>query len=753
MKKNLLILSSILLLIQHYAWAQNNVGINTTTPHSSAALHIESADKGILIPRLTTAQRTAIVSPAKGLLVFDNDTNSFWYYNGTVWQSFAGGGGGGNFWQAGASNSIYNTNTGSVGIGTTTPSALLHLKSNTNLTSLILQSSGSQTNTQPLLLLQNSNGQPLLSLHSDHSSNVFLGANSGYANAYSDTTGKANTLVGSLAGSSNTKGYDNTALGNTALQNNTTASRNIAIGSRALFSQSYSNNNNVWDSHNIAIGYEALFSNNPTAKINGIGNTALGNFALRSNTLGFENTGIAPNALRANSWGYCNTAIGVRALQSNTEGYWNEAHGVDAMALNTIGANNIAMGFKSLYENTTGSRSIALGITALENFNFSNNNMVYDADNIAIGYAALNATNATTNTNGIHNVGIGTFTMYKNTQGTDNTAIGFSALYKNITGNANTALGMGAMDSTSAGGYNTALGATALRGNKTGSRNTALGYNANVITPNLSNATAIGADAAVAQSNTIVLGSISGVNNSSADTKVGIGITTPSHRLEIRANSSATLAQLALNENGDDYSRLRFINNLGVNYWDIEGKANNTGGSGATQMRFSHNAGGTIMALTSDGNVGIGTTAPTAKLQVAGDICYSGTLGACSDRRYKQQILPLNHALEKVQQLIGVSYYWKTAEFPQMKFNNNRQLGFIAQDIEQILPEVVFTDNNGYKAVDYAKLTPILVEAIKEQQQTIDDLQKSYQNLQDKVANMEQILQTISSNVSPITHK
>lgn len=56
-----------------------NVGIGTATPHASAALEINSNNRGVLVPRLTTAQRTAISSPATGLLVFDNTSNSFWF--------------------------------------------------------------------------------------------------------------------------------------------------------------------------------------------------------------------------------------------------------------------------------------------------------------------------------------------------------------------------------------------------------------------------------------------------------------------------------------------------------------------------------------------------------------------------------------------------------------------------------------------------------------------------------------------------
>ncbi len=72
--------------------AQNNVGVNTTTPHSSAVLDVSATDKGMLVPRMTAAQKTAIATPATGLLVFQTDgTSGFYYYNGTAWVALSGG--------------------------------------------------------------------------------------------------------------------------------------------------------------------------------------------------------------------------------------------------------------------------------------------------------------------------------------------------------------------------------------------------------------------------------------------------------------------------------------------------------------------------------------------------------------------------------------------------------------------------------------------------------------------------------------
>ncbi len=71
--------------------AQQNVGIGISTPDASAILDLTATNKGMLVPRLTTAQRVAIVSPATGLLVYDTDFSQFWFYDGTVWNPIAAG--------------------------------------------------------------------------------------------------------------------------------------------------------------------------------------------------------------------------------------------------------------------------------------------------------------------------------------------------------------------------------------------------------------------------------------------------------------------------------------------------------------------------------------------------------------------------------------------------------------------------------------------------------------------------------------
>lgn len=135
----------------------------------------------------------------------------------------------------------------------------------------------------------------------------------------------------------------------------------------------------------------------------------------------------------------------------------------------------------------------------------------------------------------------------------------------------------------------------------------------------------------------------------------------------------------------------------------------------------------------SNGRVGIGTIFPREKLEVVGNICYTGTIGACSDERYKTDFAKLENSLDKVMQLNGLYYNWKREEFPEREFTDQRQIGVIAQEVEALFPEIVLTGEDGYKSVDYGKLTPILLEAIKEQQAIIEAMQAENNQLRTDV--------------------
>ena len=94
-------------------------------------------------------------------------------------------------------------------------------------------------------------------------------------------------------------------------------------------------------------------------------------------------------------------------------------------------------------------------------------------------------------------------------------------------------------------------------------------------------------------------------------------------------------------------------------------------------------------------------------LKVAGDVVAY----VSSDKRYKDNIVNISNPLDKLNKINGVSFTWNKISH---KETGKKDIGVIAQEIEKILPEIVETRENGYKAVDYPKLTALLIEAVKE---------------------------------------
>lgn len=149
------------------------------------------------------------------------------------------------------------------------------------------------------------------------------------------------------------------------------------------------------------------------------------------------------------------------------------------------------------------------------------------------------------------------------------------------------------------------------------------------------------------------------------------------------------------------------------------------------------------MTWKKNGRVGIGTEAPTEKLDVVGNVKVSGNVFAscgtlsCSDQRYKTNIRTINNPLSLISNIDGVYYDWKVGEFPERDFSEQEQVGVIAQQLEKTFPQLVHTDDNGYKSVAYDKLTPILLEAIKELNKELLEAQVKYSNLQLEMKNQD----------------
>jgi hypothetical protein len=143
------------------------------------------------------------------------------------------------------------------------------------------------------------------------------------------------------------------------------------------------------------------------------------------------------------------------------------------------------------------------------------------------------------------------------------------------------------------------------------------------------------------------------------------------------------------------------------------------------------NAGtGHLAVFTGTGNVGIGTASPSYKLDVSGTIRGYGITDS-SDVRLKKNISALSHSLDKVLQLEGVKYNWKDVKMPK------KQIGFIAQQVEKIYPELVEKDNQGIMSVNYSHLIAPVVESIKTIYWRIIGIEKEINSLKSENAELK----------------
>lgn len=248
---------------------KDNVGIGTTKPDQSAVLDVSSSTKGLLMPRMSLQQRSSIQNPAQGLVVFQTDfISGFYFYDGDGWKPLT----------STAANSVADANnwglTGNTGINPATNFI-------------------GNLDAQPINFRINNAKSGSISPSSPNTS-------LGYLSQLSNTSGTNNTSFGFNTLYTNTTGSHNTAVGYSVLQNSN-GNYNMGLGSNALL-------NNTSGSFNMALGAHALILNNTGAQ-----NSAIGTNALQSNTTGSNNIGIGYNAGYNNQTGDANIFIGANA--------------------------------------------------------------------------------------------------------------------------------------------------------------------------------------------------------------------------------------------------------------------------------------------------------------------------------------------------------------------------------------------------------------------------------------------------------
>ena len=421
----------------------------------------------------------------------------------------------------------------------------------------------------------------------------------------------------------------------------------------------------------------------------------------------------AGSALAGNEGSY-NTfyGTGAGASTSNTGTDYDTFIGSYAGYLNT-GQYNSFIGYQAGYNNTgTGNNFIGYQAGASNTSGHNNSFIGYQA-----GYL---------NNTGYENNFIGAATGSQNISGYENNFIGNNAGYSNTTGAGNNFLGQGAGYSNTTGSHNNFIGGDAGQSNTTENYNTIIGEFANIdnTTPgSVTNATAIGAKAYVSQPNSLVLGSIANLNTATSSVNVGIGTSAPARQLHIVGSNavfrmdrtSNTAAFMLVRTDTSGNPQQTFV--VGTNYDSTNGGT------------FVINDLGTAVS-------GGGTTRLT--IDNTGTV-YVKSLVQTSSIANKDNIRTYDNALETVNKLRGVRFDWKDSGKPSV--------GLIAEEVEKVVPEVVAHDGGAATGVNYASLIGVLVEAVKEQQKTISDYQKLFDEQQkinavlaDKVSELEKMM-------------
>lgn len=340
---------------------------------------------------------------------------------------------------------------------------------------------------------------------------------------------------------------------------------------------------------------------------------------------GTNNTLIGASAGEKMIGGRLNTFVGSRSGLNSQSGLMNTFIGYQTGAGNTTGNLNIAIGGGAGGQ-TTGSRNIAIGANA-------GGSLGNGYENVLMGHDAgwfLLGDGVTPYYGNIiigSNAGTGNFGINPKFSSFNNTIVGDSAAFRINGAIGNVYIGKRSGLNSQTGDFNVFVGDSSGLSNTSGSQNTYVGSKARGNAGNLVNATAIGAHAQVNTSNSMVLGSIAGVNGATQSVHVGIGTTTPGAKLHVVNGTSTGVnfsgnSSLVLDRAGgsNHLSMLIDANSEAALIFGRTGSAQppfdggifyNTGGSGA--MQFRNKAGLTRLVLHDDGNVSVGTVTNVAR--------------------------------------------------------------------------------------------------------------------------------------------
>ncbi len=419
------------------------------------------------------------------------------------------------------------------------------------------------------------------------------------------------------------------------------------------------------------------------------------------------NTFMGSLAGQKNTSGDKNSFFGAYAGQNNSTGYRNSFFGQDAGLNNTDGDSNSFFGFQAGQFNTTGVSNTFIGQKSGQD-----------------------------NTSGELNTFLGSSSGKQNTTGRENTILGQSAGDDNTTGQYNTFVGRASGSQNISGSLNTFIGYDSGDVNVEGSRNTLLGAHSRVDTianlGKVDRAIAIGHLAEVGCDNCAVIGG-TGIDA----VKVGIGTPVPTALLHIEGDNES---EMVLRDIGNVVSiTLQTRPPLSGLNWLIQAQSEpSTGGTASDASVIFQYAQDSIFRLRGNGNATL-----------------AGTLTENSDARLKTGIEKISSVLPQLLSLHAYTYDWKD----RIK-NRERQIGLMAQEVQEQFPELVQEDENGVLSVSYTRLVPLLIEGLKEQnaqlklQETMiyenegryEELFQDYRRIKVRLTRIEKLISEVDRN-------
>ncbi|MCB2220759.1 MAG: tail fiber domain-containing protein [Bacteroidetes bacterium] len=682
-------------------------------------------------------------------------------------------------------NDMYSNATGNVAIGTTINSTYAKLSVGGHIAIV---------NSGRSVFIGNGAG-----LNDDLvlNDNVFIGDEAGSSN----TTGSQNIALGRGTFGNNISGFENTALGSGAMYDNIDGTYNTALGRHALYSNTSGSKNvalgyrasyaNELGASNTAIGSAAL------QLIDGSNNTAIGFEAGKSLIGTTMNGGVflgyqaGKNEITSNKLYIENSASATPLIYGEFD---NDIVGINGhLGVGTMSPSSTLDVAGHITVSNTGN-SVFIGQDAGLNDDFTANNNVFigylSGTTNTSGYSnsALGEYSMNKNTNGFYNTAVGSYALYENTIGVWNTAIGRNSMKSNINGTGNVAIGGAALASNETGDNNTIIGASAgsgapdldgcvFIGHGAGSEeysdnrlhignsynpliygefdNDILSVNGKLgiatETPAVQFQVVGGTDASLASGGYLVTGSTTGENIVMDENEIMARNNGVANTLHLQRDGGSLSLHYGLAATSQVYVSSSGWTGIGTNAPNTKLNVNTATGEDAFRVQINYS---TKLLVTSGGAVVVGynNSSPTFALQLQNSstdllgrgLAYSWTI--YSDDRLKSNQKQLEYGLKEVMQLQPKSYDHHSSDVNEegiVAFAGSQKeatIGFIAQEVQQIIPEAVYEpedDSKNLWGMDYEKLIPVLTKAIQEQQAMIEQQQGMIEALQSEVNNLK----------------